>query len=176
MGDVGFKQAMQQKWIVLNKDATGPTVSRKVAEIEDSVQSALADIDRGAVASVPEKIIIALKKRKLLAPETWKTFRLGKGPRFTRERVKEATDLTAEMIGKGTWREAPFKAYNFAALGQAPASGHLHPLLKVVRLLCYERVELLVLVDKQQKRMYYAALIVLIVLDCLSLSLMRPST
>lgn len=31
----------------------------------------------------------------------------------------------------GTWRKKTFKSYNFAALGVAPSSGHLHPLLKV---------------------------------------------
>lgn len=128
---MGFKQAMQQKWVVLNKEASGPTVSRKAASIEDSVQSALAEAEAGRAEGLAEKVVAALKKRKLLAPETWKTFRLGKGPRFARERVKEATDLTAEMIAKGTWREVPFKPYNFAALGLTPPSGHLHPLLKV---------------------------------------------
>lgn len=32
---------------------------------------------------------------------------------------------------RGTWRDADFKAYNFAALGLPPAAGALHPLLKV---------------------------------------------
>lgn len=32
---------------------------------------------------------------------------------------------------RGSWREETFKEYNFNALGQLPAGGHLHPLLKV---------------------------------------------
>ena len=32
---------------------------------------------------------------------------------------------------RGTWRDAEFKAYNYDALGLPPASGALHPLLKV---------------------------------------------
>lgn len=32
---------------------------------------------------------------------------------------------------RGSWRQLPFKPYNFAALGLPPAAGHLHPLLKV---------------------------------------------
>ena len=32
---------------------------------------------------------------------------------------------------RGTWRDAEFKEYNYDALGLAPPSGALHPLLKV---------------------------------------------
>lgn len=42
----------------------------------------------------------ALKKRKLLTPETWKTYRLSKGPKFALERKKPATDLTHDMLAK----------------------------------------------------------------------------
>lgn len=31
----------------------------------------------------------------------------------------------------GSWRDRPFKPYNFLAHGILPNSGHLHPLLKV---------------------------------------------
>lgn len=31
----------------------------------------------------------------------------------------------------GSWRDRPFKPYNFLAHGVLPDSGHLHPLLKV---------------------------------------------
>lgn len=65
------------------------------------------------------------------SPSAWKTYCLTKGPKFALERVKPATDLTADMIQKGTWKTQEFKAYNFNALGTAPAGGHLHPLLKV---------------------------------------------
>ena len=34
-------------------------------------------------------------------------------------------------ICSGSWKTKDFKAYNFAAQGIMPASGHLHPLLKV---------------------------------------------
>lgn len=44
---------------------------------------------------------------------------------------KQETDLTAEMIAKGTWKEKQFKEYNFDAMGIPPERGHLHPLLKV---------------------------------------------
>uniref|UniRef100_A0A493TUZ0 phenylalanine--tRNA ligase n=2 Tax=Anas TaxID=8835 RepID=A0A493TUZ0_ANAPP len=45
--------------------------------------------------------------------------------------ARQETDLTPEMIATGSWRQLPFKPYNFSALGLPPACGHLHPLLKV---------------------------------------------
>lgn len=47
-----------------------------------------------------EAELVALKKRKLIAPESWKTYRVGQGPKFALQRKKAATDLTAEMIQK----------------------------------------------------------------------------
>eukprot|EP00983_Pelagomonas_calceolata_P036011 1126837-Pelagomonas_calceolata.AAC.3 len=61
----------------------------------------------------------------------WKTYKLDKGPKFALERKKPATELTQEMLAKGTWRTQEFKDYNFNALGQLPQGGHLHPLMKV---------------------------------------------
>ncbi len=40
----------------------------------------------------------ALKKRKLVTLETWKTYRLQKGPQFALEKKKAATDLTHDML------------------------------------------------------------------------------
>ncbi|KAL6766885.1 TSF3 [Auxenochlorella protothecoides x Auxenochlorella symbiontica] len=131
VGDVGFKQAMQQRWVAISKEGGAPLVMRKVPTIQDAVQTALVAVDRGQDTEVAAATVAALKKRKLLTTEAWKTYRLTKGIKFARQRVKEATDLTADMLAKGTWRDAPFKAYNFDALGLAPPSGHLHPLLKV---------------------------------------------
>lgn len=42
----------------------------------------------------------ALRKRKLAATEAWKTYRLGKGPRFALQRRRAAADLTADMLAK----------------------------------------------------------------------------
>jgi len=45
--------------------------------------------------------------------------------------VKLETDLNAEMLRTGSWKQANFKNYNFNAEGQTSQGGHLHPLLKV---------------------------------------------
>lgn len=56
------------------------------------------------------------KKRKLLRPESWKTYRIAKGPKFALERKRQATDLTHEMLAKGTWKEQEFKVGRPACL------------------------------------------------------------
>jgi phenylalanyl-tRNA synthetase alpha chain len=35
------------------------------------------------------------------------------------------------FVYSGAWKESSFKKYNFAAEGAPPASGALHPLMKV---------------------------------------------
>ena len=137
VGDVGFKQAMQQKWVAIDKGGGEPVVVRKVDTVHDRVLELLTTLtesgdsptNSGNVGSDGE--MQALIKRKLIVLEKWKTFKVSKGPKFALQRKKPATDLTAEMISKGTWKDQEFKAYNFAALGLPPSGGHLHPLLKV---------------------------------------------
>ena len=46
-------------------------------------------------------------------------------------RMPRLSCFTSACTSRGTWREAEFKDYNFAALGLPPAGGALHPLLKV---------------------------------------------
>ena len=46
-------------------------------------------------------------------------------------RAKLETQLTAEMLRTGSWKNAQFKKTNINAVGLAPQGGHLHPLLKV---------------------------------------------
>ncbi len=45
--------------------------------------------------------------------------------------TRKTPSRTVVPFGRGSWKEKSFKPYNFDALGVAPASGHLHPLLKV---------------------------------------------
>lgn len=60
-----------------------------------------------------------------------KSYRVTKGPNFTPVRQKLETQLTADMLRTGSWKETQFKKYNLNAVGQTPHGGHLHPLLKV---------------------------------------------
>ncbi|KAL4438203.1 hypothetical protein ABPG77_010564 [Micractinium sp. CCAP 211/92] len=130
-GDVGFKQAMQSKWVAIDKSGGEPRVVRKVESVQDRVLEVLTAVAAGKESGASDAELAALKKRKLIAVEQWKTYTVGKGAAWAPQRKKAATELTAEMLQKGSWREETFKEYNFNALGQLPAGGHLHPLLKV---------------------------------------------
>lgn len=59
------------------------------------------------------------------------SFKIGKGPKFSTQIVKEETDLTAELLSSGEWKTKTFKPYNFKTLGAPANSGALHPLMKV---------------------------------------------
>jgi len=81
--------------------------------------------------AVSEKEKSELKKRKLVQEVVVKSMDISKGATFTTVIEKPETDLTSEMIAKGSWKEKNFKEYNFHAKGVPPERGHLHPLLKV---------------------------------------------
>ena len=132
IGDVGFKQAMQSKWLGMVKGAE-PRVERKVDAIQDVAQGYLAAIASGDASGVPQKELdLLIKKRKLVKQETWKTYAIAQGPKFALERKKAHADLTKEMLADGSWKGADFKAYNLVpGAGAPPNGGHLHPLLKV---------------------------------------------
>ena len=72
-----------------------------------------------------------LKKRQLAILEKEKYFSLEKGPNFSLVRTKEETDLTRAMLQSGSWKSSVFKSYNFEADGIRPATGALHPLMKI---------------------------------------------
>uniref|UniRef100_A0A914VY96 phenylalanine--tRNA ligase n=1 Tax=Plectus sambesii TaxID=2011161 RepID=A0A914VY96_9BILA len=123
---------MLNGWIELDKKAEGgPRVLRKVESIDDAVKEQLLSIRNGQSDALTDAQKADFKKRKLLVEVTVKSFVLKKGAAFTTSLTKPETDLTMDMLTNGSWREKQFKAYNFEALGVPPASGHLHPLMKV---------------------------------------------
>ncbi|KAF8072572.1 Phenylalanine--tRNA ligase alpha subunit [Scenedesmus sp. PABB004] len=130
VSDVGFKQAMQQRWVALDKGAGEPRVVRKAGDVPDATRALLADVAAGRELAKADAEALQ-KKRKLIKLDTWKTYRVARGPQFATERRRQATELTSDMLSSGAWRGVEFKAYNFNALGRPPAGGHLHPLLKV---------------------------------------------
>eukprot|EP00262_Sarcandra_glabra_P012442 TRINITY_DN3207_c0_g1_i1.p1 TRINITY_DN3207_c0_g1~~TRINITY_DN3207_c0_g1_i1.p1 ORF type:complete len:489 (+),score=72.68 TRINITY_DN3207_c0_g1_i1:205-1671(+) len=122
---IGCSQAKKNNWVDIGK----LLVSRKVQHVEDRVKDLLNQIQDGKVVDVED--IDALKKRKLIALQTWKGYSLRKGPNYTLKRTKAATDLTRDQLLRGDWKDLEFKEYNFSARGQPMEGGHLHPLLKV---------------------------------------------
>ncbi|KPP70415.1 phenylalanine--tRNA ligase alpha subunit-like [Scleropages formosus] len=131
-GRVGFSKAMSSKWIRMDKGHEGgPRVFRMVETIEDVVRQKLLLVRQGKSAELEEKDKNELKKRKLLTEVTVKSYWITKGGSFSTSITKQETELTAEMISSGSWRDKKFKLYNFDALGMALDCGHLHPLMKV---------------------------------------------
>lgn len=128
---VGFSKAIAAGWIQLDKSAGKPVVRRKVDSIEDTVKDLLVRIASLKIDDVSDSQKSELKKRKLINESTIKSYDLSKGPKFTVKIEKPETDITSEMLVKGSWKEKTFKEYNFNALGIMPERGHLHPLLKV---------------------------------------------
>jgi phenylalanyl-tRNA synthetase alpha chain len=130
---IGFAKAMQKKWVQLC-GAQKENVKRIVKDAE------LIDEDRTLLLAIqanpdPEKhdkkVIDNLKKRQLLNLVSKKSYRVTKGPNYLPQRQKLETQLTADMLRSGSWKETQFKRYNLNAVGQAPQGGHFHPLLKV---------------------------------------------
>jgi phenylalanyl-tRNA synthetase alpha chain len=67
IGDVGFKQAMQHKWLATDKSGGAPMIVRKVASIVDRAQQLLKDVSDGK--DIDKVDAEALKKRKLIRNE-----------------------------------------------------------------------------------------------------------
>lgn len=124
---IGCSQAIKNKWLEIGKQQ----VSRKVQQVEDTAKDLLTRIQNEEALSQAD--IDALKRRKLIALQTWKGYSVRKGPNYAPKRKKVATDLTRENLQRGDWKELEFKEYNFNAKGQSAEGGHLHPLLKVRR-------------------------------------------
>lgn len=124
---IGNQQVMRNKWVEMDKESQ--KVFRKIFQVEDKVKDLLIQIQNEE--KVEPQDIDALKKRKLITPQTWKGYTVRKGPKYAPKRKKAATDLTRENLQRGDWRELEFKEYNFNAKGQPTEGGHLHPLLKV---------------------------------------------
>ncbi|XP_077590023.1 phenylalanine--tRNA ligase alpha subunit [Stigmatopora nigra] len=131
-GKIGFSKAMSNKWIRMDKaHEGGPRIFRSVENIEDQVREKLLLVQKGDSSNLDEKEKNELKKRKLLAEVTVKSYLITKGSTFSTTVTKQETELTPEMIATGNWKEKNFKPYNFDAMGVVLDCGHLHPLMKV---------------------------------------------
>uniref|UniRef100_A0A8C0CM30 Phenylalanine--tRNA ligase alpha subunit n=1 Tax=Balaenoptera musculus TaxID=9771 RepID=A0A8C0CM30_BALMU len=100
-GKVGFSKAMSNKWIRVDKSAAD---GPRVFRVVDSVEDEV--------------------QRRLQLVQGGRAEKLGEKERSELRKRKLLTEV-------GSWRDRPFKPYNFSAHGVLPDSGHLHPLLKV---------------------------------------------
>ncbi|KAI9773051.1 MAG: Phenylalanyl-tRNA synthetase, beta subunit, cytoplasmic [Geoglossum simile] len=123
---VGSGKAFKEGWIKKEKDllvANTDSIADVTREQLQTIQNTRTYPDAKAIAE--------LRKRKLVVMQKVISFRISKGSKYAKELVKEETDLTAEMLASGSWKNLKFKPYNFKALGANTLSGALHPLNKV---------------------------------------------
>nr|KAF6400969.1 phenylalanyl-tRNA synthetase subunit alpha [Rousettus aegyptiacus] len=100
-GKVGFSKAMSNKWIRVDKSAAD---GPRVFRVVDIVEDEV--------------------QRRLQLVRDGHAEKLSEKERSELKKRKLLTEV-------GSWRDRPFKPYNFSAHGVLPDSGHLHPLLKV---------------------------------------------
>lgn len=118
------------KWAAIDKKTQ--TLTKTGEKIVDRVQHLLKAVQASQGIGVDPKDIKELKARKCLTEKRILDYKLTPGPQFSLQFKKLATDITAEMIAKDSWKTESFKKFNFAdADGISPSSGCLHPLLKV---------------------------------------------
>jgi len=123
----GFSEAMKNRWLTYDK-ATD-TLKRAVAEVEDSVQKALAEIKAGRIPDKKEESVLKTRRKmiRFVSETSYKVELIGK----LGEQKKLASDLTVAMLRSGAWKDAAFKQYNFQSLGSLTCGGYIHPLVKM---------------------------------------------
>jgi len=133
-GDIGFSQAMKNKWIALDKATK--KITANVEKVPDTLWVHISHVFN--VKDVPveqcpeiEPDIKVLKARKLVDKKKVTFFSLVQGPNFADSRRACVSDLSASMLASKEWQSSAWKEYNFNALGLQPKGGHLHPLLKI---------------------------------------------
>lgn len=105
-------------------------MEKLVDTIEDTTREELKQIQETGTHSNPQ-VLKDLKKRKQLTTSKIISFSVQKGPNYSTTVQKLETDLTADMITSGAWKNVEFKKYNFDAEGAPVRGGALHPLMKV---------------------------------------------
>jgi len=123
----GQNEAMKAKWI--KKDGNG--FVKAVDAVTDTTCAHLKEVQASGKLSTGDQVVKDLKRRNLLTQRKVLWFSVRNGRRFSTTIPKLETDLTVDMLNKGTWKSAEFKQYNFQAAGAPTLGGALHPLLKV---------------------------------------------
>lgn len=99
---IGFGKAMKQKWI--KKD--GEQFERIAENPKDEDQANLQKYLKNPVYNDKEKKALdQYKKRKHLNIKSVKSYKVTKGQQFATERVKLETELTAESLRTGAWKD-----------------------------------------------------------------------
>ena len=117
---VGFPKAMKAGWIKLaseKKDKVKKIV-RTADKLEDEGRKVLLNFKNNPDESTHEKKLIdEMKKRKLIAVLVTKSYKVTKGENYAPAREKLETQLTADMLKSGSWKDTKFKKQNLDAAG-----------------------------------------------------------
>lgn len=114
---IGFAKAMKNKWVKIAEDKNYVVrIAEKV--VDDEKEQLSAFVAKPDLDSHDKKVVEALKKRKLLNVVSQKSYKVTKGTEFMPTRVKLETQLTADMLRSGAWKEIKFKKTNLNAAGQ----------------------------------------------------------
>lgn len=107
---------MKNKWVKLADDKNSVIrIAEKVVDEEKDQLSAF--VTDPSLDSHDKKVVEALKKRKLLSIVSQKSYKVTKGTEFMPTRVKLETQLTADMLRSGAWKDTKFKKTNLNAAG-----------------------------------------------------------
>jgi len=108
---------MGRKWVKLSDDKA--SVTRIAAELIDEDMISLSEYknDPDIEHHPDKKKLDMLKKRKLVSVATKKSYKVTKGTEYAPERAKLETQLTADMLRTGAWKDAKFKKQNLDAAG-----------------------------------------------------------
>ncbi|KAH0473489.1 MAG: uncharacterized protein KVP18_001179 [Porospora cf. gigantea A] len=136
LADVGLKNALKNRWLVMNK-ATKSVVcaTASVADLcqeQLSVIASLVDEARIMEALPSAAELQNMRKRKLVDSKLQKVAVVRRGEHFSTTIESFATELTRDMILTGAWRDMKFKPYNWNSAGQTVSRGSVHPLMRVM--------------------------------------------
>lgn len=108
---------MKNKWVQICGEKK-ENVKRVVEELKDEDQIALQKFEQESQVDKHDKKTIDLfKKRKLVTIVSQKSYRVTKGANFAAKRVKLETQLTADMLRTGAWKDTKMKKMNLGADG-----------------------------------------------------------
>lgn len=100
---IGFAKAMKNKWVKISADKK--SVERIAEEIKDDEKDQLAAfLSENRIESYDKKLIDGIKKRKLITIVSKKSYEVTKGANYATQRVKLETNLTADMLRSGEWK------------------------------------------------------------------------
>ncbi|QLG74896.1 hypothetical protein HG535_0H02230 [Zygotorulaspora mrakii] len=132
-GKVGQARAFKNGWIVKSKENELELSDKLQGGVNpsDETKELLHKIVDKKDSEINAKVLADLKKRKLIVPKKVTDFVIVKGNDFSLDLNKLETDITADMIVSGSYKDLKFKPYNFNSKGLPVQSGALHPLNKV---------------------------------------------